>query len=257
MLAILSPAKDMKVVPQEIKATEHFTIPEFLDQSAAIMIDLKKLKPADLSRMMKISDKLAILNYDRYHNWNKEHNLENSSQAVLSFNGEAYRGLDASSLSADQLDYLQSSLRILSGLYGVLKPLDLIQAYRLEMVTKSEFRKKKNLYEFWRTINTKAIKTAIDKSPGDKVLVHVASAEYASSIDFKKLNRRVVVPAFYNEVNGNYKMVSVYAKKARGMMARFICENKIENVDDLKTFEADGYFYDASKSTDEKFVFLR
>lgn len=257
MLAILSPAKDMKVLPQQEKATDLFTVPEFLNKSAGIITDLKKLKPVDLSELMKISDKLAVLNYDRYRNWKKEHEPDFSSQAILSFTGEAYRGLRAGEFNQSELEYSQGVLRILSGLYGVLKPLDLIQEYRLEMGTRHEFRGKKNLYEFWKQTATKTIDQAIAESPGDKVLINVASNEYASVIDFGKLKHRSITASFYQETEGEIKMIAVFAKRARGMMTRFIIENQIENVEDLKAFDSEGYYYDAKRSTDDKWVFVR
>lgn len=257
MLAILSPAKDMKVRPQQERATDVVTLPEFLNKSKGIITDLKKMKPNELVSLMKISDKLALLNYDRYRNWKKEHTIENSFPAVLSFTGEAYRGLRAADFSGDELEYAQKVLRILSGLYGVLKPLDLIQEYRLEMGTRHEFRKKKNLYEFWKAGLTKAVNNAIEDSPGDKVLINVASNEYFSAIDQKKLKHPVLTTSFYQENEGEVKMVAVFAKRARGLMSRFIIENKIEQVEDLKAFDTDGYYYDANRSTDEKWVFVR
>ena len=257
MLAILSPAKDMKVLPQQQKATEIYTIPEFLNKSAGLIIDLKKLKPADLSQLMKISEKLAVLNYDRYQNWSKEHTAENASQAILSFTGEAYRGLHAADFSGNELEYSQSVLRILSGLYGVIRPLDLIQEYRLEMGTRHNFRGKKNLYEFWQTTVTKTIDQAVAESPGEKVLINVASNEYASAVDFKKLKHRTVIASFYQEQDGELKMIAVYAKKARGMLSRFIIKNQLEKLEDLKAFDAEGYYFDNKHSTDEKWVFLR
>lgn len=257
MLAILSPAKDMKVLPQEKKATQKSTIPEFLNKSAGLIIDLKKLKPAELSSLMKISDKLATLNYDRYRNWQKDHTLENASQAILSFTGEAYRGLRAGEFNEHQLEYSQQVLRILSGLYGVIRPLDLIQAYRLEMGTRHAFRGKKNLYEFWQRTVTKTIDQAVAESPGDKVLINVASNEYSSAVNFKKLKSRVVTTSFYQESNDEIKMISVFAKRARGMMTRFIIENELENVNDLKAFDTEGYYYDARRSSDDKWVFVR
>lgn len=257
MLAILSPAKDMKVLPQAKKATEIYTLPEFLNKSAGLITDLKKLKPANLSQLMKISDKLANLNYDRYRNWQKEHTPQNASQAILSFTGEAYRGLSAGEFNKHQLEYSQKVLRILSGLYGVIRPLDLIQEYRLEMGTRHSFRGKKNLYEFWQRTLTKNIDQAVAESPGDKVLINVASNEYFSAINLKKLKSRVVTTSFYQESNGELKMVAVYAKRARGMMSHFIIENELENIDDLKAFDAEGYYYDAKRSTDDKWMFVR
>ena len=257
MLAILSPAKDMKVLPVQQKATDRFTCPEFLNKSAGLITDLKRLKPGDLTQLMKISDKLAVLNYDRYRNWQKEHTAENASQAILSFTGEAYRGLMAAEFSGPELDYSQSALRILSGLYGVLRPLDLIQEYRLEMGMRHNFRGKKNLYEFWQKTVTKAIDRAVEDSPGDKILINVASNEYASAINFKKLKHQVVTASFYQEQDGELKMIAVYAKKARGMMTRFIIKNQIEKSDDLKAFDSEGYYYDATRSTEHKWIFVR
>lgn len=257
MLAILSPAKDMKVLPNRNTAASDFTIPEFLTKSAGIITDLKKLKPPQLSALMKISDKLAMLNYDRYQNWQKEHTLLNAAPAILSFTGEAYRGLQASEFDTEQLQYAQKTLRILSGLYGVIRPLDLIQEYRLEMGIRHNFRGKANLYEFWRSTVTKNIDQAIANSTGDKILINVASNEYSSAIDLKKLKSRVVVPSFYEEANGEIKMVTVYAKKARGMITQFIIKNQIQKVEDLKAFDTEGYYFDNMRSSNEKWVFVR
>lgn len=257
MLAILSPAKDMKVTPQQERVTELYTLPEFVTKSKGIITDLKRLKPADLSSLMKISEKLAILNYDRYRNWNIEHTEENSYPAVLSFTGEAYRGLRAAEFDKEELEYSQKVLRILSGLYGVLKPLDLIQEYRLEMGTRHEFRKKKNLYDFWKVNVTKAINNAIDESPGDKVLINVASNEYFSAIDSKKLQFPVLTTSFYQESEGELKMIAVFAKRARGLMSRFIIENRIEKTEELKAFDSHGYYFDSERSTADKWVFVR
>ena len=257
MLAILSPAKDMKVLLQQEKAIKEYTVPEFLNKSAGLIVDLKKLKPFELSELMRISDKLATLNYDRYRNWQKNHTEINASQAILSFTGEAYRGLRAWEFDQQQLKYSQQVLRILSGLYGVIRPLDLIQEYRLEMGTKHNFRGKKNLYEFWQSTVTKTIDKAIEESPGDKVLINVASNEYVSSINFKKLRNRVLTTSFYQESNGEINMVAVFAKRARGMMTRFIIENELEHVEDLKAFDSEGYYYDAKRSESNKWVFVR
>lgn len=257
MLAILSPAKDMKVLPQQEKATNKFTTPEFLSKSAGIITDLKKLKPKQISALMKISDKLAVLNYDRYRNWKKEHTPDYAAPAVLSFTGEAYRGLRAGEFNQRQLEYSQQVLRILSGLYGVIRPLDLIQEYRLEMGTRHAFRGKNNLYEFWKTTVTKTIDQAVAASSGEKVLINVASSEYSSAIDFKKLKSRVVTTSFYQENNGEINMVAVFAKRARGMMTRFIIENELEKVEDIKAFDSDGYYFDSKRSTFDKWVFIR
>ena len=257
MLAILSPAKDMKVQPHAPKATSIYTLPAFIRHSNLINKELKKLNQAELAGLMKISDKLAQLNYDRIRNWNPKHDANNASHAVLSFTGEAYRGLNAIDFSEMDLLYVQNTLRILSGLYGILQPLDLIQPYRLEMGTKHGFADSKNLYAFWSNQLTDALENAVDNSPGDKVLINVASSEYASAIDFKRMKSRVVTPLFYEENHGKLKMIAVYAKKSRGMMVRFMVKNKIEKIDDLKAFDSEGYFFDMNRSTDDEWFFIR
>ncbi|MDA3930951.1 MAG: peroxide stress protein YaaA [Prolixibacteraceae bacterium] len=257
MLAIISPAKDMKVLPHIPRASSEFTVPEFLTKSKGIITDLKRMKPDELSDLMKISDKLAMQNYDRFHNWKKDHNLENSSQAIFSFTGEVYRGVDAPSLSVSDVEYSQCVFRILSGLYCVIRPLDLIQEYRLEMGTKHGFGGKKNLYEFWKPIVAKTLNKAIVESPGENALINLASNEYFSSIDKKILKHKVITPTFYQDLNEKKKMIVVYAKKARGMMVRFIIENKIEKVEDLKAFNTEGYYFDNKRSTIDNWVFMR
>jgi hypothetical protein len=257
MLAILSPAKDMKVQTGIVHNDVAFTIPEFLPKSAALIAELKKLNKEALSELMKISEKLASLNYDRYRNWTREHSTENASRAILSFKGEAYRGLNAVDFDTDDLQYAQYVLRILSGLYGVIRPLDLIQPYRLEMGTRHSFKGKKNLYELWKTTISKAIDQAVEASPGDKVLVNVASNEYASAIDFKRLKSRVLTLSFNEEKNGKAQTVTVYAKKARGMLCHFMIKNRLESVDDLKAFDYEGYFFDQQRSSNDHFAFIR
>jgi len=246
----------MKVLPRG-QGTHPYTIPEFLNKSAEIVTDLKKLKPVQLSALMRISDKLALQNYDRYLNWVKEHDTGNSALAILSFTGEAYRGLCAKEFEWEELEYSQSVLRILSGLYGIIRPLDLIQEYRLEMGIKHSFRGKKNLYELWKTSITKSIDQAVAQSPGEQVLINLASYEYASVINFNKLESRVVTPLFYQENNGRINMIAVFAKRGRGMMTRFIIDHRLEKVDDLKAFSAEGYYFDSHRSTDTKWMFVR
>jgi hypothetical protein len=257
MIAILSPAKDMNVLPREERATSKNTKPQFMGEAKELIDDLRHFKKDELRGLMKISDKLAVLNYDRYANWNENHTGSNASQAIYSFTGEAYRGLDAATLKASDAGYAQKVFRILSGLYGVLRPLDLIQPYRLEMGTKYGFRDKKNLYDFWGSKITENIHKAIDDLPGEKVLVNLASNEYSKAIDFKKLKHNVVTPSFYEERNGKLKMITVYAKKARGIMTRFIIENRIEKLEDLKAFDLDGYYFSNDNSGTDKLVFVR
>ncbi|MCF8362299.1 MAG: peroxide stress protein YaaA [Prolixibacteraceae bacterium] len=257
MLAILSPAKDMNVLPREERATSKNTKPQFMGEAKELIEDLRQFKKDELKELMKISDKLAVLNYDRYANWNKNHTGSNASQALYSFTGEAYRGLDAATLKASDAEYAQKVFCILSGLYGVLRPLDLIQPYRLEMGTKYGFRDKKNLYDFWGSKITENINKAIDDSPGEKVLVNLASNEYSKAIDFKQLKHKVVTPSFYEERNGKLKMITVYTKKARGVMTRFMIENHIEKLEDLKAFDLDGYYFSNENSGVDKLVFVR
>lgn len=257
MIAILSPAKDMNVLPREERATSKSTKPQFMGEAKALIEDLRQFKKDELKELMKISDKLAVLNYDRYANWNKNHSGSNASQALYSFTGEAYRGLDAATLKASDAEYAQKVFHVLSGLYGVLRPLDLIQPYRLEMGTKYGFRDKKNLYDFWGNKITENIEKAVEASPGEKVLVNLASNEYSKVIDFKKLKYKVVNPSFYEERNGKLKMITVYTKKARGMMTRFIIENRIEKLEDLKAFDLDGYYFSNENSGADKLIFVR
>ncbi|MBN2806040.1 MAG: peroxide stress protein YaaA [Prolixibacteraceae bacterium] len=257
MLAILSPAKDMKVVPLPENSDLPATLPEFIRQASVIVRELKKMNQAELAETMKMSKSLATLNFQRYRNWSADHDSKQSHRAILTYTGEAYRGLGAGDFSIDELKYSQEVLRILSGLYGVLRPLDLIQEYRLEMGSKISFQNHRNLYDFWKAAVSKAIQKAIASSPGDPVLVNLASKEYASVLDVKVFKNRVVSPNFYSEHQGKITMVTVFAKRARGLMARFIIENQLERVDDLKAFNAEGYYFDSKRSTDNEWVFLR
>lgn len=254
MLAILSPAKDMK-----LSFVERFdsTEPEFITNASTLVKALRKFNVEELSELMKISAKLSQLNVDRFKMWNKGNNATTSGQALFSFTGEAYRGLDAKTMTDDAILLSSKNLRILSGLYGVLNPLDLIHEYRLEMGTKLQTRGFKNLYEFWDTRIKKSIEKAITESEGEKVLVNLASNEYSKSVQLKKLKYPVITPIFKNEVNSNLKVVAVYAKKARGMMTRFMLENKINTAEDLKAFDAEGYYFSSEFSKETEWVFAR
>ncbi len=254
MLAILSPAKDMK-----LKFVDRFdaTNPDFITKAASLVRELRNYSVEELSELMKISSKLAQLNVDRFKLWQKEHDSVNSGQALFSFTGEAYRGLDASSMSEKGVFLSSQNLRILSGLYGVLNPLDLIHEYRLEMGTKLQFQGSKNLYEFWGTQIKKAIEKAVDTSEGEKVLVNLASNEYSKSIQLNQFKYPVITPIFKNEANGKLKVVAVYAKKARGMMTRFMLENNIMNTENLKAFDSEGYYYNSELSKGSEWVFTR
>lgn len=254
MLIVISPAKslDFKTKP----TTREYTIPEFLDESEKLVSKLQKMSAKKLSNLMRISTDLGNLNYERYQTWHRPFTPENAKQAVLAFNGDVYTGLGAPTLSEDKLKLAQQKLRILSGLYGMLKPLDLMQPYRLEMGTKFGVGRAKDLYAFWGDKITKKIQEAIDESDS-KILVNLASNEYYKAIDAKKLDAEIVTPAFKDMKNGEYKMISFFAKKARGLMSRFILENEINNAGDLQAFDAEGYVFNPRLSKQGKPVFTR
>ncbi len=254
MLIVISPAKSLDFENQYV--TKEFTMPEMLDEAEKLSGKLKKMSPDQLSKLMNVSKQLGELNFQRYQDWHTPFTPENAKQAVLAFNGDVYQGLDAGSLNEKELLLAQKRLRILSGLYGVLKPLDLIQPYRLEMGTKLGYYRSKDLYAFWSTSITRKIKQAVDES-GSGLLVNLASQEYFKSIDTKKLKAKIVTPAFKEYKNGKYIMISFYAKKARGLMTRFVLENNITTAEDLLAFDAVGYNYNPRLSTPEKPMFTR
>ncbi|BDF95204.1 MULTISPECIES: peroxide stress protein YaaA [unclassified Pseudoalteromonas] len=255
MITVISPAKNLDYESQA--STDKFTQPELLEHSEELMTVCRELTPAQISSLMKISDKLAGLNAARFSEWSQPFTTDNAKQAVMAFNGDVYGGLDANSLTAGQLDYAQSHLRILSGLYGLLKPLDLMQAYRLEMGTKLENSRGKNLYEFWGSIIADKLNTVLAEQDS-QYLVNLASNEYFKAVDKKTLNAQIITPHFKDCKNGQYKIISFYAKKARGLMARYIIENKITQLSELKKFTVDGYYYseEASQKALEP-VFMR
>ena len=253
MLVVLSPAKKLSV--EGDKPSFH-TLPEYTAEAEKLITVLQKKKEKALQKLMGISPALAELNYERYQTWTPEHSLEDSKQAVLTFTGEVYNGLNAASFSDDDYSYAQDHLRLLSGLYGVLKPMDLVHAYRLEMGTSLKIRTKKNLYEFWGDKIAKHINGALENQ-GDDVLINLASNEYFKAIDKKKLKARVITPVFKDFKNGEYKTIMVYAKKARGMMAAYIIKNKIKEVEHLIGFDTDGYCYSEAMSSDDQPVFIR
>ena len=254
MLIVISPAKslDFETAP----VTSKHTIPEFLEDSEKLIGKLKKMSPGQLSKLMNISKDLGELNFQRFQNWHLPFTPENAKQAVLAFNGDVYQGLQASGLTTEQLELAQSRLRILSGLYGLLRPLDLIQPYRLEMGTKLNYYRSKDLYAFWNPAITRKVNEAVEAS-GGRVLLNLASNEYFKSIDKKKLNAEIVTPEFKDFKNGTYKMISFFAKKARGMMTRFILENNITEVEHLQAFNNDGYNFNPRLSKPGKPVFTR
>lgn len=213
----------------------------------------------ELAEMMKINTKLAEENAERYFHWKTPFTPENSKQAVFAYNGEVYRGLDASSLSNDEIHYLQNHLRMMTGLYGTLRPLDLIQPYRLEVKTKFVTESGEDLYSFWKPRVTKEIAKALKASDNPKVIANLASTEYTKMIDWKKLNAQVVEFDFlqYYADTDRYKPIVIYLKKARGLMARYIAQNHISNPEDLKGFSSEGYWYSEELSSEDKMVFVR
>lgn len=254
MLIVISPAKSLDFeTPSKIS---DYTIPELLKESEKLIGRLKTMSPKQLSALMDISADLGELNFKRYQEWQTPFTPENAKQAILAFNGDVYQGLDAATLSEEILLLSQSKLRILSGLYGVLKPLDLMQPYRLEMGTKLKYYKSKDLYQFWNPLITKKINEAISES-GNGVLINLASNEYFKSIDRKKLKAEIVTPDFKDLKNGSYKMISFFAKRARGLMTRFILENNITDHADLLAFNSEGYAFNPRISKPGNPVFTR
>jgi cytoplasmic iron level regulating protein YaaA (DUF328/UPF0246 family) len=254
MLIVLSPAKTLDY--DTPATTEVHTRPDFIKDSAELIDVLRKLSPAKIGSLMKISDALAVLNAGRYASWSPKFTQKNAKQAIMAFNGDVYEGLDAPSLTARQLDYAQSHVRILSGLYGVLRPLDLMQPYRLEMGTKLANPRGKDLYGFWGEQVTEALNEVL-ASQKSKELVNLASEEYFKVVKPKALNAPVISPVFEDWKNGKYKVISFYAKRARGLMARYAAVNNIKQAEKLKSFDWEGYAFDEKGSSEHSWLFRR
>ena len=256
MIIVLSPAKslDYETPPHVSK----HTIPDFVDDAAQLIDELRRYSPQQIASLMDISDALAHLNFQRYADWSPTFSPDNAKQAVLAFNGDVYEGFDAKTLSAADLDYAQRHVRVLSGLYGLLRPLDLLQPYRLEMGTRLPTARGKDLYAFWGERITDALSAQLRRNKGkERVLVNCASTEYFKSVRPGKLDARVVTPVFEDWKGGRYKIISFHAKRARGLMARFAVENRIDTPEKLKDFAAEGYAFDPAASNDAAFVFRR
>ena len=254
MLFVLSPAKSLDY--DTPATTDNYTQPEFLQQSQNLVDILKNYGPDQLASLMKISDKLANQNVARYLSWDKDFTPDNAKQALLAFKGDVYIGLEANTIDAQGLDYAQANLRILSGLYGILKPLDLMQPYRLEMGTKLDTDSGKNLYEFWgNSLQEKVIELL--SSHDNPVLVNLASKEYFTALHLESLPNRVITPSFKDWKNGQYKHINFYAKKARGLMARYAIDKQITDVEALKGFDYEGYAYSEELSDGDNWVFTR
>jgi len=254
MLLFLSPAKalDYKTPPH----VAGFTQPAYLKQSETLIKQLRKLSPADIANLMDLSDQLALLNFNRYADWSLPFTPENAKQAVLAFDGDVYDGLSAKTLSADDLDFAQQKVRILSGLYGILKPLDLMQPYRLEMGTRFVNKVGKDLYAFWGERLLKAINAELDTLP-QPVAVNLASEEYFKAAVGRKIKGRLIQPVFEDWKNGRYKIISFYAKRARGLMTRYAVLNRLHEPEGLKDFAEDGYGFVPEASDDRTWVFRR
>ena len=254
MLIFLSPAKslDYKTPPQVATNTQ----PAFLKDSEVLIKQLRKLSPADIANLMDLSDPLALLNFNRYADWRLPFTPENAKQAVLAFDGDVYDGLAAKTLSAADLDFAQQHVRILSGLYGILKPLDLMQPYRLEMGTKFANKAGKDLYAFWGERLLDAINAELAKMPR-AVAVNLASEEYFKAAVGRKINGLLIQPVFEDWKNGKYKIISFYAKRARGLMTRYAVLNRLDEPEGLKAFDYDGYAFAEEASDDKTWVFRR
>ncbi|ETS32471.1 hypothetical protein BB987_10970 [Photorhabdus temperata] len=254
MLITISPAKTLDY--ESPLATEKYSQPELLDQSKQLISICRELTPAQIASLMGISDKLAGLNAARFGEWHADFTPENARQAILAFKGDVYTGMQAEVFSDRDFDFAQDHLRILSGLYGVLRPLDLMQPYRLEMGIKLENKRGRDLYSFWGDLITEKLNEALAQQ-GDNILVNLASDEYFKSVNTKKLAGKIIKPVFLDEKNGKYKIISFYAKKARGLMSRFIIQNQLTQTDRLVEFNLDGYTFDESLSKGNELVFKR
>lgn len=256
MLIVLSPAKtlDYDTPP----ATDRHTLPGFVADAAELIDVLRELSPAQVAGLMHISDPLAALNTARFASWSTSFTTENAKQAILAFNGDVYEGLDAPTLNATQLDYVQSRLRILSGLYGLLRPLDLMQPYRLEMGTRLATDRGRSLYDWWGTTITDVLREDLAASPGAGVVVNLASGEYFGSVRTDALAAPVVSPRFEDtDARGKRGVVSFFAKRARGELAAWLVLNRVRTAGALKQFDGAGYRYDKAASTATVPVFVR
>lgn len=254
MLVVISPAKnlDFETPLTNVRASQ----PELLDDAEELVQQLRPLAPHDLSNLMKISDKLGQLNFDRYQEWSRPFTKSNARPAVLTFAGDVYQGLDAQSLSKDELGFAQQHLRILSGLYGVLRPLDLMQAYRLEMGTPFNNNRGANLYQYWGETITEKLNKQLKKLNSDE-LINLASNEYFKSVKPKSLHANIVEPVFKDWKNGQYKVISFFAKKARGLMSAYIIKNGLTCAEDIKSFDWGGYTLNNAMCEDNRWVFTR
>ncbi len=254
MLLVISPAKNLDY--ETPLPTRKHSKAQLLDEAATLMEDLRQLAPHELSKLMHISDKLGTLNYDRNQAWQPPFTLKNARQAVLAFKGDVYLGLNAYEMDDDDLTFAQEHLRILSGLYGLLRPLDLVQPYRLEMGTKFATARGGDLYSFWGDKITEALNKQLKKLE-TPVLINLASNEYFKSVKPKALKAEVITPVFKDYKNGQYKVISFYAKKARGLMSAYIIKHRLTDPQGIKAFDTAGYGYNEAMSSAREWVFTR
>jgi cytoplasmic iron level regulating protein YaaA (DUF328/UPF0246 family) len=255
MLIVISPAKSLDFEASPI--SEVHTTPEFLEDSQLLIKKLKKLSPKKIGKLMSISPALSDLNYERYQTWNLPFDTNNSKQCLEAFRGDVYRGMAAETFTQEDFNYSQKHLRILSGLYGLLKPLDLIQPYRLEMGTRFAVTpKKSNLYKFWDTKITEAVNKAVAES-GNNILINLASNEYYKAVQPKLVEGTIITPQFKDMKNGEYKAIMTFAKLARGYMSAFIIKNRLTEPEQLKAFDTEGYVYNENESEGNDWVFTR
>ena len=254
MLLLISPAKTLDFTTPS--PTTEFSQPDFLKQSRQLIKELRGLSSADVSELMNISEKLGALNFQRFVDWHTPFTEKNAKQALFAFQGDVYTGMEAAQFSLADIQFAQQHLRILSGLYGVLRPLDLIQPYRLEMGTSFANSRGKNVYEFWSDTITQKLNQQLTTSKST-VVINLASNEYFSAVKTKLLNADIVTPVFKDKKNGEYKIISFFAKKARGMMSAYIIKNKITLPDQLKQFNVGGYSFNQSQSSEHVFIFTR
>ncbi len=252
MKILISPAKSLDF--ESKPPTSLHTQPIFLEESEKLHTKLKSLSRKKLSDLMKISPALADLNYERNQKWQQPFSLENAKQAIYTFTGEVYRGIDINTLPLEKLPLLQDNLRILSGLYGVLKPLDLLQPYRLEMGTKLKVGSKENLYKFW---GTTVSDTLNNEMTSDEILINLASVEYFKVLPKNSLKTPIITPVFKELKGDTYKIVAIFSKKARGLMVRYIIDHNIKTIDGLKGFDSNNYRFDVNLSTETELVFTR
>ena len=254
MLLILSPSKTLDTTPRA--SSNETSNPVFLSQAAHVAELMKKLSPKELRSILGISESLAVKALHWYQAWTGDHKADNTKAACLTFKGDVYQGLKAEDFSLDDLVFAQKHLRILSALYGYLKPLDRFQPHRLEMASPLHVPPAKNLYEFWKNIITHEVQDEIH-TLNHACLVNLASKEYSDVIDFKKIDVPVIQPVFLEYSSGSYRTISIYAKKARGLMARFIIRNRIQSVEELKLFNLDGYYFSVAMSQNHQIAFVR